>query len=205
MENKETLASALCKAQSEFTPAAQSGYNPHFKSSFSTMTDLIRATRPALKKYGIAVSQYPWIRDGGVLVLRTTVSVGHEDEGDYSTCSDTPIILKDPSDMQAFGKACSYITRYVYKMMLGIEAADEDDDGNASAGITKESYSAKTSDERFAPSDTISDKQLGLLKMLLKEQPNRESALLLHYKIDDLSKLSWKYMNEVVAALKPKE
>lgn len=189
MENKETLASALCKAQSEFTPAAQSGYNPHFKSSFSTMTDLIRATRPALKKYGIAVSQYPSLLEG-VHVLVTVIKFDNDEEQ-----SITPIVLDKPSDMQAFGKACSYITRYVYKMMLGIEAADEcEDDGNASAGITKES----------APSDSISEKQLGLLRMLLKEQPNRESALLLHYKIDDLSKLSWKYMNEVVSALKPK-
>lgn len=200
MENKETLASALCKAQSEFTPAVQSGYNPHFKSSFSTMTDLIRATRPALKKYGLAVSQYPFVNTEGLHVLVTRIAFG-----DDFLRSDTPIVLKDQSDMQAFGKASSYLTRYVYKMMLGIETFDEDDDGNASAGITKESYSAETSKDRSALSNSISDKQLGLLRMLLKDQPNRESALLMHYKIDDLSELSWKYMNEVVAALKPKE
>jgi hypothetical protein len=193
MENKETLASALCKAQSEFTPAAQSGYNPHFKSSFSTMTDLLRATRPALKKYGIAVSQYPLVMNNGTHVLKTHIMFGDQESDIWS---DTPIVLKDPTDMQAFGKACSYITRYVYKMMLGIEAADEcEDDGNESAGVTT----------NYASNNAISDKQLSLLKMLLKEQPGRESALLLHYKIDDLSKLSWKYMNEVVAALKPKE
>jgi len=188
-QNKETLASALCKAQSEFTPAAQSGYNPHFKSSFSTMNDLIRATRPALKKYGLAVAQYPQVTESKEHVLVTKIVWF----GDTLT-SNTPIVLKDPSDMQAFGKACSYITRYVYKMMLSIEAADEcEDDGNESAGIAVNS----------AASGTISNKQLGLLRMLLKDQTNRESALLMHYKIDDLSELSWKYMNEVVAALKP--
>ncbi len=190
MENKETLASALCNAQSEFTPAAQSGYNPHFKSSFSTITDLIRATRPALKKYGLAVTQYPDMFND-VHVLVTKIKFQQEEE-----ISRTPICLDKQSDDQAFGKALSYKTRYVYKNMLGIEAADEcEDDGNASAGINAHS----------APADAISEKQLGMLKALLKAQPNREAALLLHYKIDDLSKLSWKYMNEVVTALKPKE
>lgn len=185
--HKETLASALCKAQSEFSPAAQSGHNPHFKSSFSTMTDLIRATRPALRKYDIAVTQYPDMFNE-VHVLVTKIKYGQEEE-----VSRTPICIDKQSDQQAFGKAVSYITRYVYKNMLGIEAADEcEDDGNASAGIS-------------APSDAISDKQLGLLKGLLKGQPEREAKLCAHYKIDDLSKLSWKYMNEVVAALKPKE
>lgn len=205
MENKETLASALCKAQSEFTPAAQSGYNPHFKSSFSTMTDLIRATRPALKKYGLAVLQYPYIKDG-ITVLRTEIMCSDVPVGMFSiSLSDYPIVLKDPSDMQAFGKACSYITRYVYKMMLGIEAADEcEDDGNASAGIGNVHHLSSKSPVTIG-GDAISDKQLVLLKMMLKDQPNREAALLSHYKIDDLSKLPWRHMNEVVAALKPKE
>lgn len=190
MPTKETLASALCNAQSEFTPAAQSGSNPHFRSQFSTMTDLIKATRPALKKYGIAISQYPSVTDTGLHMLKTEVK--WQDE---SIISYTPIILDKPTDQQAFGKAMSYLCRYVYKNMLGIEAADEDDDGNESAGIQTNS----------ANSGTISDKQLALLKMMLKSQPEREAKLCAHYKIDSLAQLSWKYMNEVVTALKPKE
>lgn len=190
MEKIETLASALCNAQSEFTPAAQSGTNPHYRSQFSTMTDLIKATRPALKKYGIAVSQYPSVTENGLHVLKTVIAWR-----DAELVSYTPIVLDKPTDQQAFGKAMSYLCRYVYKNMLGIEAADEDDDGNESAGIqTNSSHGA-----------TISDKQLSLLKMMLKSQPDREAKLCAHYKIDNLSQLSWKHMNEVVAALKPKE
>ncbi len=189
MENKETLASALCKAQSEFTPAAQSGYNTRFPNKYySTMTDLINASRPALTKYGLSVLQYPSLFEG-IHVVITKIKFGLEEEVSMS-----PINLQDNTDQQKFGSAMTYITRYVYKNMLGIVAADEDDDGNATVPAMKES----------APSDAISDKQLAMLKALLKSQPNRESALLLHYKIDDLSKLSWKHMNEVVAALKPK-
>lgn len=189
MENKLTLADALCAAQSEFTPAAESGANPHFRSTFSTMTDLIRATRPALKKHGLAVTQFPDLVDG-VHVLRSEIKFRNET---VSSC--TPIVLDKPSDQQAFGKATSYLCRYVYKNMLGVESADEDDDGNESAGISTNS----------AHSNTISDKQLALLKMMLKTQPEREAKLCAHYKIDSLSQLSWKHMNEVVTALKPKE
>jgi hypothetical protein len=139
----------------------------------------------------LAILQYPDAYGvDSVPVLVTKIKFQQEEEE-----SRTFIHLDKLSDMQAFGKACSYITRYVYKMMLGIEAADEDDDGNESAGITHNS----------APSDTISDKQLWLLKSTLKDQPNREPALLLHYKIDTLAKLPKKYMDEVLTALKPKE
>lgn len=185
METKETLASALCKAQSEFLPAAQTGFNPHFKSYFSTMEDLIKATRPALTKYGIAVSQFPVL--GETQSLLATVLMKDKEQ----IVSHFPILLKDPTNTQELGKALSYITRYVYKTILCIQAAVEDDDGNSSAGFSP-TYS----------NDAISEKQVAMLKALLKSQPEREPKLCAHYKIQDISQLPWRYMNEVVKLLK---
>ncbi len=187
MENKETLASALCKAQSEFLPASQSGYNPHFKSSFSTMTDLIRATRPALKKYGLAVLQYPVVVGDNNMVLETIIA-GH----DSTFVSVTPIALKDPSDMQAFGKACSYITRYVYKMMLGIEAADEDDDGNASANLSNGN----------SPKGVATEAQVKFLSQLLVGKDEIKNSLLKAEGVENLSQLSFDMVSKAITKLK---
>ncbi len=187
--NNETLASALSKAQSEFKSASLDGSNPHYKSRFSSYNELVHATREALGKYGISFIQYPDVVEGSH-VLISKIKFNKEEE-----ISMSPIILKDPTNSQELGKAISYISRYVMRTMLGIIATDEDDDGNESAGITANSK----------PADAISDKQLGMLRSILSEQPEREVGLLKYYKISDLSHLSWKHMQDVVTALKGKE
>lgn len=192
MENKdqrtlaapaETLASALCKAQSEFLPAAQSGYNPHFKSSFSTMTDLIRATRPSLKKYGLSVIQdTECVMNDQFLITKLMFNEERE-------VSRTFICLKDPTDQQAFGKACSYISRYIYKMMLGIETSDEDDDGNSSANIAPRSNLA-------------SEAQVKFLSQLLVGKDDIKKVLLEAEGVDSLSKLSFDIVSKSITKLK---
>ena len=191
MDN-ETLSDALSAAQKEFTPAFKDGSNPHFKSKFSSINELTEATRPGLTNHGLAFTQYTDIRDG-VHVLVSELRFKHE-----KITSMSPIILDKPSDSQQLGKAISYISRYVMRSMLGIIATDEDDDGNESAGIQEGVISNP-------PSEAMSVKQLAMIKGLLNSQPEREAGILKYYRIDNLSQLSWRYVNDVVSALKPKE
>ena len=182
------LYQALSKAQAEFDIAQTSGYNPHFKNTFSTQTDLIKASRPALSKYGLAVVQYPQSENDKVFLV--TKIIHESGEAEYSTVQ---ISLDKPNDPQAFGKALSYYTRYVYKNMVGVMSADESEDDDA------QSISATPQNN-----GCISEKQLALLKMLLKDQPQREAPLCSKYRIDTLAQLPWKHMDEVVAVLKQK-
>lgn len=188
MENNN-LASALCKAQAEMGAAIEGGYNPHFKSSFATLTDLINASRPALTKNGLAITQYPESFEGNTYLVTQLMHVS----GDKIR-SQVIMVLDKPSDVQAFGKAMTYLKRYVYAAIIGITISDADeDDGNTSATYTTDLY-AKSS-------PSISDKQLGLLKAKLRSQPEREASLLKAYNITELSQLPWKKMDEVVKIL----
>lgn len=51
----EKLSAAFIKAQSEFPPVPKSGRHKHFGYTYSTLDDIIKATEPTLKKFGLAL------------------------------------------------------------------------------------------------------------------------------------------------------
>ena len=62
MEQSESiskLAAALVKAQSEMPEIPMDGLNPHYKSKFSTLGAVIKATRPVFTANGLCVLQLP--------------------------------------------------------------------------------------------------------------------------------------------------
>src|ERR1700685_254489 len=136
--NSSNLALALAKAQSEMTSAPKSGYNPHFKSSFSTLDDLIEASRKPLTKNGLSVTQYPDSSEENTYLVTKLKHESGEEE-----VSRVRIHLKDNTDIQKLGSSISYLKRYVYASICGLAASEGEDDGNSvssalspSAGIT---------------------------------------------------------------------
>ncbi len=183
--NLSNLASALSKAQGEMSAASKNGYNPHFRSNFSTLEDLIEASRPALTKHGLSVCQYPHSDgDHTYLVTKLKHASGQEE------ASQVRIVLKDPSDIQKLGSAMSYLKRYAYASICGIATSENEDDGNSVS---------QSSEQK--PSDVISAKQLALLKARLSDKKELEKKICTHYKISSLDQLPWKNMNEVVGIL----
>lgn len=186
MEHKENnLASALCKAQAEMEAAYEGGYNPHFKSSFCRLTDLINASRPSLTKYGLSVSQYPDSdADGTYLVTQLLHASGEK------IVSKVKMVLDKPSDIQSFGKVMTYLKRYAYAAIVGIAIADEqDDDGNS------------VSTPQTSSTDYISDKQLALLIQKLPIKPEAESELIKKY--GTLKQIPWKKFNDIICWIDP--
>src|SRR5215471_3248761 len=92
------LATALCKAQAELATAPKSGFNPHFKSSFSTLEDLIAVSRPVFTKYGLSVTQYPDSDNTDTYLITKLLHTS----GEYEL-SRIRIVLKDPTDIQKLG------------------------------------------------------------------------------------------------------
>lgn len=182
MSSPNNLSSALAKAQAEMLTAPKNGYNPHFKNNFSTLEDLIEASRPALTKYGLSVTQYPdSTNDSTYLVTKLKHESGEEE------VSRVQIFLKDPTDLQKLGSALSYLKRYAYAAICGIATSENDDDGNSNTGP--------------APTEYINDKQFALLRGRLKGNSLREKAICEYYKISTLAELPWRKMQEVINRL----
>jgi hypothetical protein len=127
-ESLSKLFEALAKAQAEFGVADLDKVNPHFKNKFTSITAIDNATRKQLTKNGLSVTQIPYSFEGKPRMLTI---LGHS-SGEF-LAGDLGLIL-NKQDMQQLGSAITYAKRYCKSAMIGV-SSDEDDDGNAAAGI----------------------------------------------------------------------
>jgi ERF superfamily len=121
---------ALVAAVGELSNVAKTAANPYFKSKYAPLDAIIDATRPVLKKHGLAVIQQPLFKDGSAGVETVIIH-----DGGYSCSSTLLLPLKDQSP-QGVGSAITYARRYSLAAVLGI-ASEDDDDGNVSTGLHK--------------------------------------------------------------------
>ena len=119
------LTKALVKAQKAVKGAAKSSINPHFKSRYADLSEVMDACVPALNANGLAVLQP--VRADGPLVTITTMLV-HE-SGEWIA---EDLAMKAVQDTpQGIGSAITYGRRYGLSALVGV--APEDDDGNAAS------------------------------------------------------------------------
>lgn len=117
---------ALAAAQAEMGRALKQSNNPHFRSKYADLGNVMDACLPALTKHGISVTQ-PVVAGEITTIVKTVLTHG---ASNTSVECEIPLIL-GKNDMQGFGSAMTYARRYGLMAMAGI--APEDDDGNAAA------------------------------------------------------------------------
>jgi len=119
------LFAALALAQAEVENATKGSVNPHFKSRYADLAEVLNTVRPVFAKHGIAIIQSTGFSDGLVSV---TTALVHK-EGGYvtSVASCTPAKV----DAQGVGAATTYLRRYSLAAATGV--AQEDDDGQSAA------------------------------------------------------------------------
>lgn len=120
------LAKALATAQGEIENASKNAKNPHFKSNYADLAEVINTVRPIMSKHGISISQFPAF-DSGLASVETIV-MHHSGEW-MSGISSAPV---GKQDAQGVGSAITYLRRYSLAAIAGI--AQEDDDGNSAVG-----------------------------------------------------------------------
>lgn len=115
-----SLAKALIAFQKEVPAIEKTAQNPFFHSNYAPLDAIIAATKPALIKNGLAVSQIP---SGDNRLITVLMHESGEYVGDETSTSPAK------QDPQGIGSAITYMRRYAYCAILGI-AAEDDDDGN---------------------------------------------------------------------------
>lgn len=133
------LFAALALAQAEVENATKASTNPHFKSKYADLAEVLNTVRPVYSKHGIAIVQSTGF-DGGMVSV--TTALVHK-EGGYITCvaSCTPA----KTDGQGVGAATTYLRRYSLAAACGV--AQEDDDGNSAAHNRPAAAPAKPSNQ----------------------------------------------------------
>lgn len=125
-ESIAALAAALAKAQGEIENASKNAANPHFRSKYADLAEVLNTVRPVFAKHGISVIQAPSY-EGGMASVETMLM---HSSGEWlsNTCS-APV---SKQDAQGVGSAITYLRRYSLAAFAGI--AQEDDDANSAVG-----------------------------------------------------------------------
>jgi hypothetical protein len=118
------LAAALAKAQPLIEGAIKDKTNPHFRSQYADLGNVIDAIRPAIAQHGLSFIQRCHDNEFGAKVETVIL---HESGEWYS--AGTIAIPASKQDAQGFGSALTYARRYSLSAAFGV--APEDDDGNA--------------------------------------------------------------------------
>jgi hypothetical protein len=117
------LVTALAKAQTELGNAAKNAKNPHFRSDYADLGQILATVKPVLSAHNIALLQSTEF-DGRMVSVTTTLAHG---SGGYITSIASCVPAK--TDAQGIGAATTYLRRYGAAAMTGI--GQEDDDGQS--------------------------------------------------------------------------
>ena len=143
------ISAALAKAQHDVENASKNAKNPHFKSKYADLAELLNTVRPVFSGHGLAIVQMPSF-ENGIASVETLIS--HSSGEWISSICHAPV---SKQDAQGVGSAITYLRRYSLAAMCGI--AQEDDDANSAVGHapqaqaqTKPQAKPEISSERLA-------------------------------------------------------
>lgn len=186
MDKESNVFTALCKAQATMGAVIKGSVNPHYKSKYADLADVMRVVIPAMSAQGIAI-HHNIIQVDGTMTMRTMFSHG---ESDTHVFCDVPLIVAK-QDMQGMKSATTYAKRIGVESLSGI--APEDDDGNAAA--------------KAAPVDTgpISEKQLSTITDMIESTDTDQAKFLEFMKVDSLNNIPASDYGRAMNALRAKQ
>ena len=119
---KQTAIECYVKEQTEMGKALKNASNPHFRSQYADLGNVLEACMKPFNDNGFALSQPSGRDEHGDFVM----TILHHITGEsYST---KVYLVLDKQTMQGLGSAITYARRYGALQMAGI--APEDDDAN---------------------------------------------------------------------------
>lgn len=127
-----SIHAKLIEFHKNFKGAKKTGLNPHYRSAYMTLEDLVTAVTPILNSLDLFAYHFV---DGGDLV-----TVVADEEGDKVE-SRIPMTLN--GNPQAAGSMVTYYKRYNLGMLLNV-VTDIDDDGNAATEASQKPIDDKT-------------------------------------------------------------
>ena len=122
----KNIFEALNAAQANMGKVVKQSENPHFRSSYADLADVMRVALPALTAEGICL-WHKMDTSGETMLMVTTLTHGSSET--EISCGVPLIVSKN--DMQGMKSATTYAKRIGVESLTGI--APEDDDGNAAA------------------------------------------------------------------------
>lgn len=114
------LAKSLAAAQLEVENAGKNAANPHFRSRYADLAEVLNTVRPVFAKHGLSFVQMPSYAAPNASV--ETLLLHSSGEFISGNCS-MPV---SRHDAQGVGSAITYLRRYSLAAMAGISQEDDD-------------------------------------------------------------------------------
>jgi ERF superfamily protein len=190
-ENLNELFAALSKSQAEMELAGLVAENPFFKSKYAPFKEIVRASRSALTKNGLAVSQIINTEEDGNTYLYTVLchSSGQWIEGKLKL---TPA----KTDAQSLGSYITYLKRYAYSALVGVVVGDDDDDAES------DYHRGHNVPKNISVNDKITAEQLELIEMELENHLDLASDIMNKMNIKTLKDIPKNYFNSAIKRIR---
>jgi len=119
-ESIKEIATALNKAQGEMVGANKNSANPFYKSTYSSLADIMRAISKPFYDNKLCFVQGAEYQEGMIAVV---TRIMHESGEWIESTTMLPAVKNDP---QAYGSAITYGKRYGLQALSGIPSVDDD-------------------------------------------------------------------------------
>ena len=176
-ESIKEIATALAKAQAEIENASKTSNNPHFKSKYADLAEVLNTVRPVMAANGISIVQMPSF-EGGIASVETVMM--HNSGEWLSNTASAPVTKQDA---QGVGSCITYLRRYSMAAFCGI--AQEDDDGNGASGKTETKPDAAPQNRP----QVIGPAEFKALNAALDETGSDKAAFCDHFGIKSVSEM----------------
>jgi hypothetical protein len=165
------LFKALVAFQAECPSPVKTSTNPHFKSKFSPLDEVLDTVKPYLSKHGLTLNQFPCGATSGMVGVAT--QVGHV-SGQWMRCHFSLGITKNDPQMACSG--ISYARRYA--VLAALNLAAEDDDGESATRPKPEPKQSTASRlDAIAAGGERADRPLATGQTIQRQSPSsRQSA-----------------------------
>lgn len=189
------LFAALAKAQGEMETAKLDSVNPFFKSKYSDLASVVKASRPSLTKNGLSVIQRVLPNGNGAMYLHTRLCHA---SGQWI---ESKMLINPPkNDIQTMGSYMTYLRRYNYSSVCGVYSGDVDDDGEFAMQRHETVYGKKVDAE-----PKITAEQLNELVLAFDGDKEKITKTLDHYGLKKLAELPSKHFEKLKKGLLKKE
>lgn len=126
MTDTKKIYAAFVKAQAGIDKAIKESTNPHFRSRYADLGNVVDAIKPHLEANGLAFLQKFHDCEKGIKIETIILH-----ESGETLSNGVLFIPTGKPDAQGFGSACTYARRYSLQSAFGV--APDDDDGNAAS------------------------------------------------------------------------
>ncbi|AKG94551.1 ERF family protein [Paracoccus phage Shpa] len=185
-EAEQGFNQAFAAAMAEMPDVPRTGENRHLGTRYSTLDDLIRATRPVLSRHGLSLNWQTKIDGQNITV---TAIVRHAQGHSISTTLSGPRDNgKQMNALQGGGSTETYLKRYSGFGILGLSSGDEtDDDGQRASAVP-----------------LIDADQFVALREMIEESGSNEAKFLEFIGAPTLEELTHEQFAKAIAALRKK-